>query len=172
MSNEALTAWDIEADLLPAHWQLTLEQRRDYIIERWLIEGGDNQPFLDWVLREGHQPSRRIIEIVAQMMAKSAGVELPANMEPPFGMVIDRTGHAHGPKDMETEVRNFCVAAISDAKIDSGIKPGVADREAFKFAQECGFDGFGYDTVEKRRKAFRKSRGKYLRQPSGTKGKD
>lgn len=176
MSGDEMTPWDIEAEITPEHWKLTLEGRRDYVIERWLVVGGDTRPFFDWVLREGHQPSRRIIEILAQMMAKSAKVDLPEEMAPPFGMVVDRAGHAHGPKDMEAEVRDFCVGAISDAKIDSGTAPCRADEDALKYAQKCGFDGFGFSTVEKARKGFRKSQGKYLRKPRSapgtTKGKD
>lgn len=174
MSDDALemTPWDIEADLLPAHWGLTIDQRRDYVIERWLIVGGDTRPFFDWVLRERHKPSRRVVEIVAQMMAKSAGIELPSDMAPPFGLTIDRAGHAHGPKDMAAEVRDYCIGAISDAKIDNGTAPKRADEDTMKYANECGFGGVNFATVEKARKAYRKSRGKYLRKPRAAKGKD
>jgi len=167
-----LTAWDIEANLLPDHWRYTPEQRRDYVIERWLIVGGDTQPFFDWLLRAGHQPSRRVLEIVAQMMAKSAGVVLPPEMMPPFGLAVDRAGHAHGPKDMSAEVRDYCLGAISDEKIDNGIAPKRADDDTMKFANDCGFNGVKFDTVEKARKKFRTSRGKFLRKPRVTKGKD
>lgn len=160
------TAWDIEAAELPDHWSLDIQQRRDYVIERWLIVGGDTRPFLDWVLRCGHDPSRRVIEIVAQMMGKSAGAKLDDQMVPPFGLIVDRSGHAHAPKDMEAEVERYCVAAISDNKIDAGTPPGLADREAWQFARSTGYD-IGLSTVEATRKAFRKSQGKYLRPPKG-----
>jgi len=173
MSEELhLTPWEIEALELPNHWGLTQHQRCDYVIERWLMVGGDTRPFFDWVLRAGHQPSRRVVEIVAQMMAKSAGIDLPAEMVPTFGLVVDRAGHANGPKDMVAEVRDYCLGAISDAKIDNGIRPKRADEKTMKFANQCGLVGVNFYTVEKARKAFRKSRGKYLRKPRATKGKE
>lgn len=173
MSEELqLTAWEIEALELPDHWGLTHLERRDYVIERWLIVGGDTRPFLDWVLREGHQPSRRVIEIIAQMMAKSVKTDLPAELMPPFGLAVDRKGRAHGPRDMEVEVRNYCLGAISSGKIDEGIPPKRADDLTQKYAEECGFKNVTTATVEKARKAFRQSREKYLRAPRNAKGKD
>lgn len=162
-----LAPWEIEAAILPEAWGLTDTQRRDYVIERWLIVGGDTRPFLDWVLRAGHSPSRRVIEIVAQMMAKSVDVELPDNMMPPFGLTVDRTGHAHAPKNMGAEVAGYCYGAISSSKIDGGVPPKLADHDTWQFARGLGFKA-GLDTVEAKRKAYRKSRGKRLRRPKGT----
>lgn len=166
-----LTAWDVEVLLLPDVEDVTLSAKRDIVIERWLMVSGDTRPFLDWVLRVRHEPCRRIVEIVAQMMAKSANVELPPDWIPPFGLMVDRTGQIGEPKNLEAEVRNFCLGAISDAKIDSKMPPGAADLATQKYAKIAGFDGVGLATVEKARKDRRKHLGKYLRKRSSRKGK-
>lgn len=167
MSDINMAPWEIEANKLREPWKnLTDAQIRDYVIMRWLIVGGDTRPFYHWVLFCGHQPSRRAIETIAEMMAKSAGVELPPSRTPPFGLTVDRSGEGGAPKDMDAEVAGFCLAQRSDKNIDEGMPPKVADFEAWKFAKECGFD-IGVSTIEAQRKKYRKVQGKYLRRPKG-----
>lgn len=153
--------WDIEALAWRDRDGISLADARDAVIERWLFNGGDPRPYIDWVLNARHVPSSRVMRAIAFMMLKADNPALPPETREqiPFGLAIDRAGSGR-PHDMEADVYKFIAGREASNLMDGNMKGrDGADVMTRDWLEECGV-GVSVPTVEAARKAYRRDRGK------------
>lgn len=160
MANDEMKAWDIwVAEALKNGLATNIDDARNLIIEKWLTEAGDSRPFYDWVLSAAHVPSRRVVKLLALMLAKADSPGFCHAGDTTLRYMLEVRGDRAGRRaDMEAATRDFIAGREINSLMAAGWTQLAAEKCVDDWLKSEGVS-VSPSTVEQARKKARRGRG-------------